>query len=81
MGALYRRRRTSKRGVGALVQKILQQQETLALTFTHTPPQREEGTGSGSLCLRTPERKKVGKQEKDRERESGGLGPSKNSLD
>lgn len=49
---------------------MVQKQKPLALTFTHTLLRREEGTRSGSLCLRTPE--KIEKE--NREHQSGGEG-------
>lgn len=75
-------------GGGASGAKMVQKQKPLALTFTHTLLRREEGTRSGSLCLRTPEKNRERKQRapkrgrrKNWERVSGGLKPANNSQD
>lgn len=61
LGLLYWRKKREERreeGGGRCAAKRLQKQKPLTLTFTHTLLWREEGTGSGSLCLRTPEERK-----------------------
>lgn len=54
---------------GRLGKKGCKNKKPLALTFTHTTA-GEEGTGIGSLCLRTPEKKKENREH----HQSGGEG-------
>lgn len=69
---LYGREKKSKRvgGVGGGFWSK-NAAKTKTVNITHTPLWREEGTGSGSLCLRTPEKKKM---KENREHQSGGEG-------